>query len=196
MAVAMADAMGLPRENVRLHLRHLSEAGEITFKGHGRSAASMTATDASKLLIAVAGSSFVKDSVDILRGFSILTVSGSKASDAERFNTTVIDSLNRIVAYLKDSSAPRMGASDLEVHGIAIKMLSVVGGNGDSPKVAVVRRFIRGRGRGGAVTFVTPGIETPISSEAEFACRLPRGGLIQARHVTLGTMLKIGCSLI
>jgi hypothetical protein len=196
MAIAMADAMGLPRESFRLHLRHLSEAGEITFKGHGRSAAAMTTADAGKLLIAVAGSSFVKDSVDTLRGFASLTSRASLASDARRFDVAVIDSLDRVVAYLKNPGTATSGKADLEDYGIAVKMLSIVGGKVDSPKVAVVRRFHHERGRGGALTFVTPALHPMISSEADLADRLMSGRLIQTRHVTVRSMLEIGRSLV
>src|SRR6476620_4120523 len=41
----------------------------ISFKGYGRGAALMTTLDAARLVLAVAGSSFVKDSVDTLEGF-------------------------------------------------------------------------------------------------------------------------------
>lgn len=47
-------------------------AGMISFKGHGRGAATMTTLDASRLLIAAAGSSFAKDSVQTLKEFGSL----------------------------------------------------------------------------------------------------------------------------
>src|SRR5258708_31968483 len=62
----IATALGVPFETTREHLRHIRRDGMISFKGHGRGAAAMSTLDASRLLLTVAGSSFVKDSVETL----------------------------------------------------------------------------------------------------------------------------------
>ena len=72
LADVVADALGITRESAQLHLKTIRAAGEITFKGYGRAAAAMTPLDASRLLIAVAGSTFAKDSVDVLKRFAKL----------------------------------------------------------------------------------------------------------------------------
>src|SRR5664279_5275445 len=72
LCVATAKALGISFEATREHLRHIRRAGMISFKGHGRGAATMTTPDASRLLIAAAGSSFAKDSVQTLKEFGSL----------------------------------------------------------------------------------------------------------------------------
>jgi hypothetical protein len=72
LADVVADALGITRESAQLHLKTIRAAGEITFKGYGRAAAAMTPLDASRLLIAIAGSTFAKDSADVLKRFAML----------------------------------------------------------------------------------------------------------------------------
>src|SRR3981081_1010117 len=69
---SMAEALGIPFETTRAHLRNIRRAGMISFKGHGRGAAAMTTLDAARLLLAAAGSSFVQDSVATLEEFGSL----------------------------------------------------------------------------------------------------------------------------
>lgn len=52
--------------------RSIRAAGESSFKGYGRAAAAMIALDAARLFIAAAGSTFAKDSLDVLKGFAKL----------------------------------------------------------------------------------------------------------------------------
>src|ERR1700688_1302036 len=72
LCLVTAEALGIPFETTREHLRNIRRAGMISFKGHGRGAAAMTTLDAARLLIAAAGSSFVKDSIETLEGFGKL----------------------------------------------------------------------------------------------------------------------------
>jgi hypothetical protein len=72
LADVVADAVGITRESAQLHLKTIRAAGEITFKGYGRAAAAMASLDASRLLLAVAGSTFAKDSLNVLRRFADL----------------------------------------------------------------------------------------------------------------------------
>jgi len=72
LADIVGDALGIPRETAQLHLKTIRAAGEISFKGYGRAAAAMTALDASRLIIAAAGSTFAKDSADVLKRFAKL----------------------------------------------------------------------------------------------------------------------------
>lgn len=73
MADAVGDALGLPRESAQLHLKTIRAAGKITFTAYGRAAADMTALDASRMIIASAGSYFAKDSALVLDRFAGLT---------------------------------------------------------------------------------------------------------------------------
>jgi predicted ArsR family transcriptional regulator len=72
LAGAVAVALGIADETIKLHLKTIRAAGAISFKGYGRSAAAMTPLDASRLIIAVAGSTFAKDSAAVLERFSKL----------------------------------------------------------------------------------------------------------------------------
>lgn len=68
----VADVLGVPEPTVTVHDRNLAEAGLRSKGGRGRSAAQMTPEDAANLLIAVAGSSLVKDTVVTVREYSEL----------------------------------------------------------------------------------------------------------------------------
>ena len=65
----VAYALELAPETVFIHMRNLRVAELISKKGHGRSAAKMTPLDATRLLLASAGSAFAKDSVETTREF-------------------------------------------------------------------------------------------------------------------------------
>lgn len=78
LADIVGDAIGITRESAQLHLKTIRAAGEISFKGFGRSAAAMTPLDASRLLIAAAGSYFAKDSARVLKGFGKLKPMGRR----------------------------------------------------------------------------------------------------------------------
>lgn len=72
LADIVGDAMGIPRETAQLHLKTIRAAGEISFKGFGRSAAAMTSLDAARLVVAAVGSYFAKDSTLVLKRFGKL----------------------------------------------------------------------------------------------------------------------------
>lgn len=79
LADVVADALGITRESAQLHLKTIRAAGEISFKGYGRAAAAMTPLDASRLVISSAGSTFAKDSVDVLARFAkLIPISGRR----------------------------------------------------------------------------------------------------------------------
>src|SRR5664280_2756428 len=65
----VADALCVTRESAYLHLKTIRKHGMISFKGYGRGAAAMTPLDAAHLVIAVAGSTFAKDSMASLTRF-------------------------------------------------------------------------------------------------------------------------------
>jgi len=69
---AVAEVLGVPQPTVKVHDYNLSVAGLRSKGGRGRSAAKMTSVDAANLLIAVAASSFVKDTVDTVRDYADL----------------------------------------------------------------------------------------------------------------------------
>lgn len=69
----VSGATGFAEETVVVHMRNLREAGCITVRGRGLWATKMTAHEAAKLLIAVHGSDYVKDSVNALTSFAPLS---------------------------------------------------------------------------------------------------------------------------
>src|SRR4051812_9187559 len=76
----VATSLGVPEASVVQHDRSLLIAGQRTKGGRGRSAAKVTAADAAKLLISVAGSSYVKDPLPALNGYAQLPVTSSETS--------------------------------------------------------------------------------------------------------------------
>lgn len=86
LADIVGDALGVTRESAQLHLKTVRADKQISFKGYGRAAAAMTPLDASRLVIAAAGSTFAKDSAEVLRRFAKLKPLGS-GSAAETLET-------------------------------------------------------------------------------------------------------------
>lgn len=72
LAEIIGEALQIPAETAQLHLKVVREAGLISFKGYGRSAANMTSLDAARLVLAVSGSRFAKDSAEVLKCFAKL----------------------------------------------------------------------------------------------------------------------------
>ncbi|MGY3581401.1 hypothetical protein ACVIGB_000529 [Bradyrhizobium sp. USDA 4341] len=98
LADIVADAIGIKRPTAQLQLRTIRAVGLITFKGFGRSAAAMEPIDAARLLIAVAGSTFAKDGVQVLGRFAKLAT----ASRPETFEEVMASD----IAALADGSQP------------------------------------------------------------------------------------------
>lgn len=68
----VAEVLGVPEPTVVVHDRNLVTAGLRTKGGRGRSAAKMTPGDAANLILAVAGSSMVKDTVETVNDYANL----------------------------------------------------------------------------------------------------------------------------
>ncbi|MGH2506572.1 MAG: hypothetical protein ACRDHZ_04015 [Ktedonobacteraceae bacterium] len=69
---AVSRATGFSVETVHVHMRNLRERGLLTQAGKGSSAARMTPRDAARLLIAVCGAYYVKESADAVVTFAAL----------------------------------------------------------------------------------------------------------------------------
>lgn len=200
----VADALGVTCESTYLHLKTIRKHGKISFKGYGRGAAAMTPLDAAHLVIAVAGSTFAKDSMTSLNRFCGLL------SDKDRSNprpsrrtleTFLAEQFPRIVSnhhykHLEtpahyDHYPPRY---NLAAH-VALKLMWVAGKDVDSlPRIAVVRWF-RKDGGSDAMSFSPKGQSIIILDEAQFARHFEKAGLIQARLVTARALEKISLSL-
>jgi hypothetical protein len=206
LCLATAEALGISFETTREHLRHIRRAGMISFKGHGRGAATMTTLDASRLLIATAGSSFVKDSVETLEEFGSLQL---LAADKPVRGGAVVERPSRIAfeKYLAEmmqrlidekeqlSSAYRRPPQDPEPIGsIALRLISVVSASSKNfPKLAIARRFARTGVS--AVSFASPKWSTPVMNVTEYALQLRGVGLVQTRDVPAWTLAEIAHAL-
>lgn len=85
----VAEVLGVPEPTVVVHDRNLVTAGLRTKGGRGRSAAKMTPGDAANLILAVAGSSMVKDTVETVNDYANLPSRGGEVSirrDAHSYN--------------------------------------------------------------------------------------------------------------
>lgn len=80
MVKRVAEVLGAPEATVTVHDRNLAAAGLRTKGGRGKSAAKMTAGDVANLLLAVAGSSMVKDTVQTVEDFADLPARGGEKS--------------------------------------------------------------------------------------------------------------------
>jgi len=78
LADLVGDALGISRASAQLHLKTIRAAGQILFKGYGRAAADMTSLEAARLVLACAGSTFAKDSMEVLTRFAHLGPAGTR----------------------------------------------------------------------------------------------------------------------
>lgn len=90
LADVVGDALGIARESAQLHLKTIRAAGEISFKGYGRAAAKMTPLDAARLVIAALGSTFAKDSVQVLRRFAKLKPIGGHSRSTDELESLLM----------------------------------------------------------------------------------------------------------
>jgi hypothetical protein len=208
LCLATAEALGISFETTREHLRHIRRAGMISFKGHGRGAATMTTLDASRLLIATAGSSFVKDSVETLEEFGSLQPIGSgkpmRGSLTEvlqpriAFEKYLAEMMQRLIDEKEQlSSAYRRPPQDPEPIGsIALRLMSVVSASSKNfPRLAIARRFAR-TGGVSAVSFASPRWSPPVSNITEYVLQLRGVGLVQTRDVPAWTLAEIAHALV
>jgi hypothetical protein len=77
---SVADALGVDVATVVTHDRNLLTAGLRTKGGRGRAAARMTPGDASNLIIAVAGSDQVQNSVAAVKNYTTLVLDPRRSS--------------------------------------------------------------------------------------------------------------------
>jgi hypothetical protein len=78
MRLCMAKSLGIPEATIVSHDRTLVENGLRTKGGRGRSAAKVTSLDASNLLIAIVGSSMVKDTLATVADYADLPCDGAE----------------------------------------------------------------------------------------------------------------------
>lgn len=195
LADAVAAALDEEPDRVRLRLKTIRAAGGITFKGYGRGAAEMTAADASRLVIAVAGSLAAKHAAEALAAFKDLKPLGPKGRGLtlENFLSEHIGGLARGRVLAGHSSVP-FRAYDLAAEE-ALKLIWFAGRSRDAlPRAAVVRWF-RPDGKSDAAAFASEPMPFPLATESRLARRFPRGGLLRSAVVTARALKEIADAL-
>jgi hypothetical protein len=193
LADAVATALDEEPDRVRLRLKTIRAAGGITFKGYGRGAAEMTADDASRLVIAVAGSLAAKHAAEALAAFRDLKPLGPKGRGLtlEHFLSEHIDVIAKGGARSSYVPGP---AYDLAAEE-ALKLIWFAGRSQTSlPRAAVVRWF-RPDGKSDAAAFASEPMPFPLATESRLARRFPRGGLLRSAVVTARALKDIADAL-
>jgi hypothetical protein len=196
---AVADALGVSRESAYLHLKTIRKHDKISFKGYGRGAAAMTPLDAARLIIAVAGSTFAKDSMATLNRFCGLLSDKDRRSRSGSRRTLEAFLGERLLRITTDYQNPGHLAYGLPRYNLAahaaLKLIWVAGENTDPfPCFAIVRWF-RKDGGSDAMTFSPTGQSAVMLDEALLARSFEKVGLIWARVVTARALEKIAVSL-
>jgi hypothetical protein len=211
---SVAKALGISFETTREHLRNLRRVDEtITFKGYGRGAAQMTPLDATRLLIAAAGSSFVKESLQTLHVFqSLRSIAPAEPMRPDRPPRTptpdvsLEDYIALVIQRLIDlkgrlpASYQRPPHEETQTAAIALTLMSVV--DSDLPRAAVVRyRGSSGNGVfAGAMSFAVPKLwsyaVSNVASYGHEVGRMGSVGLIQTRNVPAWALAEIAHSLV
>jgi hypothetical protein len=156
LADVVAAAMGVKRETVQLHLRTIRAAKLVAFSGYGRGAARMTSDEASRLVIAVAGSRFAKDSLAVLERFGKLHAVRRRETSAtlEEFFSRTIDEVLRAPTFTDDSGIGQFGSPRLA--DLALQLLEPVGQGSDKLPCHAMVRWITHRGDSKMLVFGPP----------------------------------------
>lgn len=85
----IADVLGVPEPQVIQHDRNLAVAGLRAVGGRGRSAAKMAPLDAANLLIGVAASSMVKETVEVVKDYAFLPPNSGEIQTDHKHRTDV-----------------------------------------------------------------------------------------------------------
>jgi hypothetical protein len=209
LADVVGDALGIARPSAQLHLKTIRADGQILFEGYGRAAAEMSALDAARLVIAVAGSTFAKDSANVLRRFGHLKVpgSGSSAETLELCLKNRIDELPLEVTASRDQyrnrGRRRWGSPRLA--DVALQLFEPIGNDAaKEPRFAIVR-WITHQGDSPVRLFVSPGhprirFARPNDPEKDRAIHdlvevYSGPQLFQARIVGRSALIEIGAAL-
>lgn len=196
LADAVAAALDEKPDRVRLQLKTLRPVGGISFKGYGRGAAAMTAADASRLVIAVAGSLAAKHAAEALAAFKDLKPLGPKGRGLElqHFLAEHIDALATGGVPARHSSNVPYRVYDLAAEE-ALKLIWFAGQSKASlPRAAVVRWF-RPDGKSDAAAFASEPMPFPLATESRLARHFPRGGLLRSAVVTARALKEIADAL-
>jgi len=110
MVRRVAEALRLPEPMVVMVDRKLSEAGLRTKSGRGKSAAKMTASDIANLLVAVLGSSMMKNEVDAVAEYGALPARKGRLTPMSRHGVATVGSA-WVLSHQSASRLPLLGAA-------------------------------------------------------------------------------------
>jgi hypothetical protein len=205
LAHSVARALGLGPETVRHHVRNIGRAGFISYSGRGRHAARMTELDAARLTIAAAGSLQVKDSLETLERFRVLTDT-RRRPDAEGFmpggaavslETFLALRIARLREGPPESSSRKVGAwprYNLSAH-VALELTAPLGAGQETvPAFATVRWFTAAGGAEKADFAPADAQRFPLDA-AQFAKQYGGVGLFDTRYVSARALEAIAFSL-
>jgi hypothetical protein len=142
LADVVGDALGISRASAQLHLKTIRADGQILFTGYGRAAAEMTSLEAARLILACAGSTFAKDSMEVLKRFAHLGPAGSKKSSIslEQFLAVRIGELPMYVQPEQRDGALGRSFGSRRLAQTALQLYEPIGENVEElPRFAVVR---------------------------------------------------------
>jgi hypothetical protein len=211
-----SELLGIAEPTIVLHDRNLVVAGLRSKSGRGNSAAQMTARDAAHLLVAVLGSSHVKDSVETVRRYRE-TRFHKTASGGYDDNTVAalrnlppdhsfVDAIEALVAAAADGSLEiAMYVNVSEVEGEKIGYTAIIEITVQTPG-QLGDISIRGGGASGHGRYGLPNPfgrpQTLHLSAEEVDARMRKlsdyaveSDLIQYRRVTDKTILELGRTL-
>jgi len=171
----------------------------------GRAAASNTTSlDAARLLIAAAGSSFVKDSLETLEGFGKLRPARKSPRPRGVKEITLEMHLAEVMQKLVDErdrlpDAYRRPVGPGVDSRIALRMMSVVSARpGAFPRTASVWRFLDSGSTLDftVVDFSSSELPGPTLNSADYAVQLGDAGLFQTRDVPAWVLAEIARGLV
>jgi hypothetical protein len=204
----VANALGQNAETVGVHVRNLRLAALLSRRGVGKSAATMSALDAARVLLAAAASVQAKDSVESVLGFGkLLSAEGARA--AARGKDTAAFTLEHALALeLLDVAvrwpSPRVVSDSLYVDsfweaddsrveaGPVLQLFTTLGNQHAVERAAVLRRFAS-PAKGATATplyFGAGGRKHPAMDEASF-CRATGANITQSRTIAAKALVYI-----
>jgi hypothetical protein len=210
-----SELLGIAEPTTVLHDRNLVVAGLRSKSGRGNSAARMTARDAAHLLVAVLGSSQVKDSVETVRRYRETRfrkdVSGGYEDTIAVLRNlppdhSFVDAIEALVAAAADGSlAPSTYVFTGEIEGERFGYEAIIEITVQTPG-QLGDISIRGDGVGGHGRYALPDpfdqykpLRPPVQEINAWKRKLKEyrgeGDLTQYRKVTSKTILELGKTL-
>jgi len=208
-----SELLGIAERTIVLHDRNLVVVGLRSKSGRGTSAARMTARDAAHLLVAVLGSSHVKDSAETVRRYreTRLHKSTSGGYDTSTIDAlrdlppdhSFVDAIEALIAAAADGSLePAMYVSTAEIEGTKFGYEAIIEITVQTPgllgDISIRGGSADGHGRYGLPNpydqhqSLHPPSEEVDAWKQKVKDYYPESDLIQYRKVTAKTILELG----